>query len=127
MGEPINLGYPINTHKDENSILISADGSLAMFASDREEGLVVWIFTVLIFTKQPAQFVTYLKGTVYDETNGQKLEARFDLTDLKTGEVAVRSFSNKGNGEFLVCLPTNRDYALNVSRRGICFILRILI
>jgi len=35
--------------------------------------------------------------------------------------VAVRSFSNEVSGEFLVSLPTNRDYALNVSREGYLF------
>jgi tetratricopeptide (TPR) repeat protein len=36
--EPLNLGYPINTHKNENSLLVSPDGELAYFASDRKEG-----------------------------------------------------------------------------------------
>ena len=35
-GKPENLGYPINTAADENSLLVSADGEIAFFASDRE-------------------------------------------------------------------------------------------
>ncbi|MBM3437273.1 MAG: OmpA family protein, partial [Bacteroidetes bacterium] len=40
---------------------------------------------------------------------------------LKTGIVAVESFSNNSTGEFLVCLPANHDYALTVSRDGYLF------
>ena len=37
-GEPVNLGYPINTVKDENSFTVSGDGKTAYFASDRPGG-----------------------------------------------------------------------------------------
>ncbi|MEM9024547.1 MAG: tetratricopeptide repeat protein, partial [Bacteroidota bacterium] len=37
-GKPENLGYPINSHNDENSLLVSASGTTAYFASDREGG-----------------------------------------------------------------------------------------
>ena len=33
-GPALNLGYPINTSADENSLLVSADGRIAYFASD---------------------------------------------------------------------------------------------
>jgi len=36
--EPVNLGYPINTYNDENSLLVDAEGKLAYFASNREGG-----------------------------------------------------------------------------------------
>jgi len=121
-GEPVNLGYPINTYKSENSILISTDGELAMFASDRPEGyggLDLYAFNLYeIARPQP---VTYMKGVVFDNESKKKLQARFELIDLKTGNTVTQSFSNKGNGEFLVCLPTNHDYALNVSKKGYLF------
>ncbi|HEY4800416.1 MAG TPA: hypothetical protein VII99_15150, partial [Bacteroidia bacterium] len=37
-GEAINLGYPINTFNDENSLLVSRDGKTGWFASDRAGG-----------------------------------------------------------------------------------------
>ena len=36
--DPKNLGYPINTYRDENSILVSPDGRYAYFAANREDG-----------------------------------------------------------------------------------------
>jgi len=121
-GEAINLGYPINTHKDENSILISADGELAMFASDREDGFGgLDIYSFELYEEVRPQQVTYMKGIVYDSETEKRLEARFELIDLEKGEIVVQSLSNKGNGEFLVCLPANSDYALNVSKDGYLF------
>ena len=35
---PVNLGYPLNSFMDENSILISPNGDLGYFSSDREGG-----------------------------------------------------------------------------------------
>jgi outer membrane protein OmpA-like peptidoglycan-associated protein len=36
--DPKNLGYPINTSHDENSIIVSGDGKYAYFAANREDG-----------------------------------------------------------------------------------------
>jgi len=35
---PVNLGYPINSYKDESGIFINAQGNVAYFASDRPGG-----------------------------------------------------------------------------------------
>jgi outer membrane protein OmpA-like peptidoglycan-associated protein/Tfp pilus assembly protein PilF len=119
---PKNLGYPINSSKDDNSILISADGELALFASDRKDGYGgLDLYSFNLYEAARPQVVTYMKGRVFDNVTGTNLEAKFELTNLKTGKVAVESFSNKNSGEFLVCLPTNNDYALTVSRDGYLF------
>ncbi|GAB4326510.1 MAG: hypothetical protein Kow00127_19310 [Bacteroidales bacterium] len=121
-GTPVNLGYPINTWGDENSILIAPDGKLALFASDRDEGYGgLDLYAFELYEEARPAFVTYVKGKVFDIETRKPLKARFELTDLETGRQAVRAFSNKETGEFLVCLPTGKSYALNAWCDGYLF------
>lgn len=121
-GEPVNLGYPINTGGNENSLLVSPDGEIAYFASDREGGfggLDLYQFVLPEAVRPEA--VSFVQGEVFDALSFKKLESRLELIDLETGKVVIESYSNPGNGAFLVVLPPGRDYALNVSREGYLF------
>ena len=121
-GDPVNLGYPINTSADDNSLLVSPSGKIAYFASNRSDshgGLDLYQFD-LPEALQP-QKITYMKGIVYDAETKKPLSASFELIDLATAKPVVRSTSNEGNGEFLVCLPSGKSYALNVSKDGYLF------
>ncbi len=121
-GEPLNLGYPINTHNHENSILISSDGKYAFFASNREGGYGgLDLYSFELPEKLRPKPITYLKGVVFDIETKQKLGAAFELINLDDGETVTTSFSNDKTGEFLVALPTDRDYALNVQKDGYLF------
>lgn len=119
---PVNLSYPINTFNDENSLTVSADGEYAFFASNRDGGFGG---LDLYYFKLPDKFkptpVTYLKGKIYDAKTKKSLEAKLELIDLKTAKLVTSSKSNPGNGEFLLCLPSNKSYALNISKKGYMF------
>ncbi len=119
---PVNLGYPINTFNDENSFLVDAEGKFAYFASNREGGfgdLDLYKFEMPDNLKPDA--VTYLAGKVYDAVSKEALPARFELIDLKTGKITVQSYADEVTGQYFVCLPINKDYALNVSHDGYLF------
>jgi outer membrane protein OmpA-like peptidoglycan-associated protein/tetratricopeptide (TPR) repeat protein len=121
-GIPKNLGYPINTSKDESSIVVDPNGHVAYFSSDREGGYGGRDFySFELYDSAQPKPITYVKGKVYDSKTTQPLVAQFNLIDLKTGKVMVQSSSAHGDGTFLVCLPLNKDYALNVSRKGYLF------
>ncbi len=121
-GTPVNLGYPINTFGDENSLLVGAKGDVAYFASDREGGFGgLDIYSFDLPQNMRPKMVTFMKGKVYNSESKAPLEAKFELIDLETGKTVVESFSNPGNGEFLVTLPINRNYALNASKSGYLF------
>ena len=121
-GNPINLGYPINTENDENSLLVGPDGEVAFFASDRPGGygkLDIYYFE-MPEELRPVK-TTYFEGLVYDATTRKPLGGKFELIDLSTGEQVIEAEADNINGEFLVALPTGRKYALNVSYPGYAF------
>jgi outer membrane protein OmpA-like peptidoglycan-associated protein/tetratricopeptide (TPR) repeat protein len=121
-GKPVNLGYPINTAADENSLVVSADGKKAYFASDRKGGfgrLDLYSFD-LYQDVQPA-LTSYVKAIVTDAATGNPLSAQFEVVDLSTGKVVLSNTTDKRKGEFLACLPAGRNYMLNVNKESYLF------
>ncbi len=121
-GQALNLGYPINTGADENSLLVSAAGDVAYFASDRPGGFGdLDLYSFELYPEARPLPVTYIRGHVSDRLTGAPLEADVELYDLMTGELATAAYSDPKTGEFLVCLPVGRDYALNAGAEGYLF------
>lgn len=118
---PKNMGYPINTNKEESSIIVSGSGKYGYVSVEKEGAQgALDLFAFELSEENKPQIISYMKGKVYDKETKKPLEAKFELINLETQIVAVTSTSNSGNGEFLVSLPAN-NYALNVSRSGYLF------
>lgn len=120
--DPINLGYPINTKDDENSLMVSPDGEIGFFASNREGGfgdLDIYYFDMPPSLK-PIKTL-YFEGLVTDAITKKPIPGKFQLIDLKTGKEVVRSEADAVNGEFTVSLPVGKEYAVNVSYPGYNF------
>lgn len=119
---PVNLGYPINTFADEITLVVNAAGNVAYISSGKLGGTGGQdIYDFPLYEEARPQKVTYMKGIVYDRETNKRLGAQFDLTDLQSGKRVVMATSDPVTGEFLVALPTNRNYALEVSKAGYLF------
>ncbi|MEJ6615620.1 MAG: OmpA family protein [Crocinitomicaceae bacterium] len=121
-GEPQNLGYPINTQFEENSLMVSPDGEIAFFASDREGGygdLDIYYFEMP--EKLRPTKTLYFEGVVYDVVTKRPIPGKFQLIDLETGKEVIYSEADKLTGEFMVSLPISKQYALNVTYPGYAF------
>ncbi len=122
-GKPVNIGYPINTSGDEFSLIVNSKGNLAYYASaDRKEGFGnLDLYSFDLYEKARPTLVTYVKGKVFDADTKKMLDAKLELMDLETSKVIAEIYSNAITGEYLVCLPANKNYAFNVSRNGYLF------
>ena len=122
-GKALNIGYPINTYSDEINLVVNARGELAFFSSDKPGGFGKYdLYSFELYPEARPKMVTYMKGKVFDAETKKMLEANFELIDISSGEVVTRSKSNPVSGEFLVCLPVGKVYALNVSKEGYLFL-----
>ncbi len=130
---PKNLGYPINTKAGEGALVLSLDGKTGYFASDIKnldieesvfysgmKGGETDIYSFELYPEARPQPVTYVQAYVYDLETKKKLSAKVDFVDLNSGETYASSFTDQ-DGEFLVCLPMGKNYALNISKEKYLF------
>jgi outer membrane protein OmpA-like peptidoglycan-associated protein len=121
-GKAVNLGYPINTNGDENSLIVSPDGQLAFMSSTRKDGFGdLDMYSFELYPAVRPSVVSYVKGVVVDDKTGNPLQAKFEIVDVRSGLNVMSDVSDKKKGEFLACLTTGKEYMLNVSKEGYLF------
>lgn len=119
---PVNIGYPINSEKDELGLIVDRLGQFGYLSSERPGGfggLDIYKFELPGALKP--QPVSYVTGTVYDAISMEKIEAEMELTDLATGEVIIKTKSQKGSGAFFMVLKSNRNYMLTIDKTNYLF------
>ncbi|MBS1669798.1 MAG: PD40 domain-containing protein [Bacteroidetes bacterium] len=120
-GKPENLGYPINTIGDEGSIVISADGKTAYYASDRADSRgKMDLYTFQLRKDIQPNRTLWIKGKVYDKKTGKGLPSAVELANLQTKLVTSKVQTDE-NGNYFITLPVGKDYAFNVNRKGYLF------
>jgi len=117
-----NLGYPINTHNNESSLVIGATGKKAYFSSDRENGeggLDLYSFDLP--EKIKPKPVTYFKGVIKDAQTLQPIVANINLFYLNDDQPVFSTNSDATEGTFLTTLLADVEYACNVNANGYLF------
>ncbi|HEY3372473.1 MAG TPA: OmpA family protein [Prolixibacteraceae bacterium] len=119
--KPRNIGYPINSFKDEQGLVVDASGKNAYYSSDRTGSRGRDIYTFEMYADARPTPVSYVKGKVIDADSGEPLCAQVELIDLHEPASVVKSESCSEPGEFLMCLPLGKEYAFTVSKEGYLF------
>lgn len=117
--KPQNLGYPINTFNEEIGLIVSADGSEGLFASNLEGGfgeLDIYRFKLPDAAKPMP--VTYVKGIIKDKETKELLAANVLVVDLKTDRAMFNDITSIETGDFLTVLPIGSTYSFNVDAPG---------
>lgn len=122
---PMNLGYPVNTVGNEEGLIINRSGTMGYFSSDKKtnpnhQGRVdIYSFTLPENAKPGV--ASYVKGKVYDAETKLPIKTLVELTDLNTSTVAGFCKSNEKSGNFLIVIPGNKNYGMNVAAEGYLF------
>ena len=118
---PQNLGYPINTIDSEGSLVVTANGQTAYYASDRKDskgGLDLYSFQ-MPKKIQPIKTL-WVKGKVYDAKTNKGLPSGVELKDVATGTI-IENVQTDETGNYLVTLPIGKEYSFTVNRKGYLF------
>ncbi|MDP3432910.1 MAG: OmpA family protein [Bacteroidota bacterium] len=119
--KPHNIGYPINSHKDEQGLVVDASGKNAYYSSDRPGSMGMDIYSFQLHKEARPTPVSYIKGKITDSESGLPLCAKVELVDLGNAKSVINGESCWEKGEFLMCLPLGKEYAFNVSADGYLF------
>ena len=122
---PVNLGYPVNTVGNEEGLIVNRSGTMGYFSSDKKtnpghQGRV-YIYSFKLPDNVKPGVASYVKGKVYDAETKLPIKTLVELTDLGTSAVAGFCKSNEKTGNFLIVIPGNKNYGMNVAAEGYLF------
>lgn len=123
--QPRNLGYPLNTDKDESSIYITPDGRRAYYCvEENRNGALVRSILYEFDLGDELRLETrsfYARGHVRDAVTKAALGSQVDLVDNASGRTLYSVESDGKTGEYLITLPEGNRYGLTVSAPGYLF------
>lgn len=117
---PKNLGRPINSEGNDTNFSISASGN-AYYASSRLDPDNFDIFKVDLPDELKPKPTIIVQGVVSNSETAEPLGSLLLIEDLNSGELIASNKSNELTGEYLVVLPSGRDYSVSVSAEGFFF------
>lgn len=127
-GDPVNLGYPINTAGNEGALIVNPAGDIAFYTSVKPDGkrtkegfedTDIYSFT-LDSTLRPSP-VSFFKAKILDSLSGKPIVANVQVTDIRTGLLYFDS-KTADDGTVLICLPKGGLYGIQIVAGGYVFI-----
>ncbi len=118
---PRNLGYPVNTTGDEEGLVVEVSGERSWYTSNLNSFGGRDIFSFLMPEGIKPDPVSWVKGKVVNRKTGQLIPADIVLNDLVSGGLIQHLYPFETDGDFLFCLPSGRNYGLNISSEGYLF------
>jgi OmpA-OmpF porin, OOP family len=122
---PKNIGSPVNTHDDQFSLFITADGTKGYYSQDEVASMgksTSKLFEITIPAESQMRYRSnYVKGVVRDKKTHHPLKARIELINIDRNQVESLVDSDSLSGEYLMVLTQGADYALYVNKRQYLF------
>ncbi|RNI27941.1 hypothetical protein EFA69_17795 [Rufibacter immobilis] len=121
-GTPVNMGHPLNTHRDESSIFISADNTTGYYSGQTTAGSKVEVALLQFEVPEVWKGKTissFAQGRVFDAVTKKPLKATVQVYDLDSASVITQQVSSDGStGEYTIVINQKQRYALYVTAPG---------
>lgn len=119
--KPTNLGYPINTPKNEASLVVNSSGNTGFISSERSDTKGKFdLYSFELPANARATPIVVVKGKVLDSITRQPLTAQITLKDIDINRTVI-SLQSAADGSFLVCVPINKLYAFHTNSENYLF------
>lgn len=120
-GKPLNMGMPLNDHRDQYSFIVSALGNQGYYSREESKNRSR-LYRIIL----PEKWITpytgnVVAGVVTDKVSGKFLRAQVELYNLAEKKSVSKVFSDSVSGKYLMVLPAGSDYALYVDKPGYLF------
>lgn len=119
--KPQNLGYPINTFRDEVSIVIIGEGSKAYYAKEEQKNFEILdskIITIELPDKLKSKRASYIIGEIRDAKTYKPLRADVQVVNLSNDQSIYENESDSITGQYFMVLPAGLDLAGYVKKKG---------
>lgn len=116
---PKNIGYPINTDKDDLGFIVNTPGTKAYFASNKLKGVGGWdIYSLDLYDEIKPEKVILIKGNIIDENGYNLTDVKLDLINVENNAVTPGQV-NEYSGEYAITVPvtSNTDEYLMVVKK----------
>lgn len=114
---PNNLGYPINTVKDDIFFVMSPDGQTGYYSSDMEGGYGLQdIYKIDILYDKKNRVI--IKGQTVDLLTQEPIKSRITVIDNQSRDIVGYYLSNSVSGKFILILQPERNYKMIIEANG---------
>lgn len=124
---PVNMGYPINTPKDERFFQLSTDGKYAFFSSNRTGGQGdndIWMADLTNYSAtqtpekkpEPATPIAILKGNIIDQNTTLIPDAEIIITNKSSGKTVT--INSDDDGKYFITLEAENNFTIKVRHPG---------
>ncbi|CAG0981101.1 Peptidoglycan-associated lipoprotein [Flavobacteriales bacterium] len=119
--KPVNIGYPINTEKDEHGFIVSTDGKRGYFASNID-GSSIDIYSFEIPEKARPEKVLFVEGEITNEKGEVPANVTIELKNTETGKITEGVIDNEtGKYVAVVSVKKEEEVLLTAKKEGYAF------
>ena len=138
--KPINIGYPINTKKNDLGFSVSTDGKYGYFSSNKVETqkeenkernfaqkqsrtrMPFNIYSFELYKKARPQKVVFVKGNIEDENNHRPVrDAQVYIKNVETKEITEIPIDME-TGSFVAAIVTTNDLTLMIKKKDYAYV-----